>query len=191
MKHSQRYEISWLENDAFENRLPDEERKKHQKQNLNWTRKCWNHPRTQVDWYEAVAFCRWLSATLGYEVRLPTTPEWQKAARGTDGRMYPWGNTFDATKANTSETQIWTTTTVGLFPDGASPYGALDMSGNVFEWMLNEFDGTIESDLANIVEPALCGGAYSQFKDDARVTAQADNPPEKSLNFGFRVLCSG
>ena len=59
-----------------------------------------NHPREMVNWYEAVAFCRWLSHLLGYEVRLPTEQEWEKAARGTDGREYPWGNGYRSGHAN-------------------------------------------------------------------------------------------
>src|SRR5690606_20791550 len=87
-----------------------------------------NHPREHVSWYGAVAFCRWLTAKLGYEVRLPTESEWEKAARGTDGRIYPYGDEYDVAKANIGETGIGQTSAVGLFPDGASPYGALDMS---------------------------------------------------------------
>jgi hypothetical protein len=95
--------------------------------------KYWNHPRENVSWWDAVAFCRWLSAKLGYAVRLPTEQEWEKAARGTDGREYPYEGEFDAAKGNTHETGIRQTSAVGIFPDGASPYGVLDMSGNVEE----------------------------------------------------------
>ncbi|HEX2906323.1 MAG TPA: SUMF1/EgtB/PvdO family nonheme iron enzyme [Phototrophicaceae bacterium] len=98
-----------------------------------------NHPRIYVRWYEALAFCRWLSVKLGYEVTLPTEAQWEKAARGTDGRIYPYGNEYDAIKANTQDTGIGQTSAVGLFSAGASPYGVLDMSGNVWEWCLSKW----------------------------------------------------
>jgi formylglycine-generating enzyme required for sulfatase activity len=96
----------------------------------------WNHPRENVSWYDAMAFCRWLSAKVGCEVRLPTEDEWVKAARGPDGLIYPYGNEFDAAKGNTRETGIDQTSAVGIFPTGVSPYGLLDMSGNVWEWCM-------------------------------------------------------
>ncbi|MBZ0307237.1 MAG: SUMF1/EgtB/PvdO family nonheme iron enzyme [Anaerolineae bacterium] len=99
-----------------------------------------NHPRETVSWYDAIAFCRWWSNKLGgeyaldkvmaWKVRLPTEQEWEKAARGADGRVYPYGNEFDAAKGNTGETGIGQTSAVGMYPQGASPYGVLDMSGN-------------------------------------------------------------
>jgi formylglycine-generating enzyme required for sulfatase activity len=97
-----------------------------------------NHPRETVSWYHAVAFCRWLSDKLGYRVELPTEQQWERAARGTEGLMYPYGNTFAAAKGNTDETGIDQTSAVGIFPDGHSPDKVEDMSGNVLEWCLSK-----------------------------------------------------
>ena len=90
-----------------------------------------------ITWYEATAYCRWLSNQLGYAgyaVRLPSEAEWEKVARGSAGLIYPWGKSWDKSKANIGPRSYATTTPVGCYPDGASPCGALDMSGNVFEW---------------------------------------------------------
>jgi len=98
-------------------------------------------PVVGVPWYEAVAYCRWLLAKTGREFRLPSEAEWEKAARGTDGRSYPWGDEFDESKCNVYESSIGTTTPVGkyspqLHPElaegGDSPYGCADMAGNVW-----------------------------------------------------------
>ena len=92
-----------------------------------------NHPVTGISHDGMLAYCGWLSRATGLRYRLPTEVEWEKAARGSDGRAYPWGPGFEAGCANTREAGIGETTPVGVFPEGASPFGALDMAGNVEE----------------------------------------------------------
>ena len=92
------------------------------------------HPVVDVRWTEAQSLCGWLRRQTGTRFRLPTEAEWEKAARGADGRTFPWGNTFDPACANTRESGHNGTTPVGSFPAGASPYGVLDMAGTVWEW---------------------------------------------------------
>ena len=92
------------------------------------------HPVVNVSWEDAVAFCRWLSEATRRSFRLPSEAEWEKAARGADGRIYPWGNQAPDEKRCNFGMKIGDTTPVGKYPDGASPCGALDMAGNVWEW---------------------------------------------------------
>lgn len=109
-----------------------------------------NHPRETITWYAAMAFCKWLSAKVGATVRLPTEEEWEKAARGEDGRIYPWGNEYISGYANIDETHkdykvgphyLQQTSAVGIYPpESASPYGLMDMAGNLWEWTLSAFE---------------------------------------------------
>ncbi len=94
-----------------------------------------NYPVLGINWDGATAYCKWLSAKTGQNYRLPTEAEWEKAARGTDQRRYPWGNQIDRSYANyTGSKPFDTGEVVGHYPKGASPYGAMDMAGNVMEW---------------------------------------------------------
>jgi hypothetical protein len=159
-----------------------------------------NHPRVNVSWYEAVAFCRWLSARLGYEVSLPTEEQWEKAARGTDGRRYPWGEEYISGYANVDETwgnvgkqNLGRTSPVGIYPQGASPYGVLDLAGNVWEWCLNEYDKP------RIIQPNVSGhrrvvrgGSWDDHPDYAQASFRygGHHPDGRYDDFGFRVCCA-
>ena len=109
-----------------------------------------NHPAQNVSYYGAQAYCEWIGG------RLPTFEEWEKAARGTDGRRYPWGENADCSRGKFKGCSNKTTSPVGSFPRGASPYGALDMAGNVWEWV-NSFWEEEDGDRRY---PMSRGGSY-------------------------------
>jgi formylglycine-generating enzyme required for sulfatase activity len=93
-----------------------------------------DHPVVYVSWRDAVDYCNWLAQVTGKAYRLPSEAEWEKGARGTDGRIYPWGNEWNPERCNSFEGGPKETTPVGAYLQGASPYGLLDMAGNVWEW---------------------------------------------------------
>lgn len=93
-----------------------------------------DHPVVCVSWDDTLAYASWLAKLTGQPWRLPTEAEWEKAARGTDGRIYPWGDSFESTRCNSRERGIGTITAVGSYPNGASPYHVHDMAGNIWEW---------------------------------------------------------
>jgi formylglycine-generating enzyme required for sulfatase activity len=93
------------------------------------------HPVVLVSWHDAMAYAEWLSRITEQRWRLPTESEWEKAVRGTDGRIFPWGDAFDATRLNSHDAGPFDTRPVGAYPSGASPYGIEDGAGQVFEWL--------------------------------------------------------
>jgi formylglycine-generating enzyme required for sulfatase activity len=95
-----------------------------------------NQPAIGLSWYECVAYCRWFSTETGQLFRLPTEAEWEKGARGVDGRVFPWGNEFEASRLNarSGDQHVCTITPVGIYPTGVSPFGLFDCVGNMWEW---------------------------------------------------------
>jgi len=158
-----------------------------------------NRPRTNVDWYEAVAFSRWLSAQLGYEVRLPTEEEWERAARGSDGREYPWGADYQTGYANTDEKgdkagdwSLEQTIAVGVYPRGESEEGVFDLSGNVWDWCLNKYDRPeqIEADTSGDWR-VLRGGSWLNPPSYARGSQRFTfAPSDRYSDYGFRLVSS-
>ncbi|MGB8646020.1 MAG: formylglycine-generating enzyme family protein [Anaerolineae bacterium] len=157
------------------------------------------HPAVGVNRSSAAAFCEWASQVTGRAVRLPTEAEWEKAARGTDGRIYPWGDAFDENLLNSSEGDKGDTTPVGSYPGGASPYGALDMAGNVWEWCVDWFAEEYyqNSPAQNPTGPragdyrVARGGSFTDLQDDTRCAARLNSLPNSQDNAqGFRVAVS-
>lgn len=157
-----------------------------------------NHPVVYVSWNDAAAYCHWLSADTGQTYRLPTEAEWEKGARGTDGRLYPWGNRWDGQRCNTPESGLNKTTPVGAYPDGASPYGLLDTVGNVWEWCATQwgksypYDGGEdewgEAYIQSEVRRALRSGSFYDYKSYARCASRWFDPHwSRGRAIGFRV----
>ncbi len=160
-----------------------------------------NHPVVGVTWYEAVAFCKWLTEKVGCEVRLPNEAEWEKAARGTDGRGYPWGDEFDPTKANTSEEpRIGRTSAVGIYVIENAPYGLRDMSGNVWEWCATKWGWKYKDGLEAMIPfndldgtdgRVLRGGSWNGNRRSARGANRSRNVPDLRYGYkGIRVCAS-
>ena len=154
------------------------------------------HPMVNMTWDEALAYAKWVGAAL------PTEAEWEKAARGTDGRIYPWGNKWDATKCNNEVgKKVWSlgkTSPVGSYPAGASPYGCLDMAGNVWQWCADWYgaDYYRNSPSRNPTGPAsgstrvVRGGCWGRFATGFFRTATrvSHTPNSRDVDVGFRCV---
>lgn len=160
-----------------------------------------DHPVVQVSWDDAVAYCAWAGGSL------PTEAQWEKAARGTDGRIYPWGDAFDGTIVNFCDVHCQRsspyddgyqfTAPVGSYPAGAGPYGMLDMAGNVWEWTADRYGANYyaHSPVENPEGPpngryrTLRGGSWNHSRDGMRAAFRLDSSPNNVVdNFGFRCV---
>jgi formylglycine-generating enzyme required for sulfatase activity len=168
------------------------------------------HPAVYVSSIDALKFCEWLSRRDGRKYRLPTEAEWEYAARGTDGRSFPWGEKLNrgdlANFADCNTTFPWRdqeindgfaeTAPVGVFPRGASPFGVEDMAGNVWEWCLDFYEPYKGKERTNprsaltVGRRVYRGGSWKSRASSLRTTARNFNVPEYSANdVGFRILC--
>jgi formylglycine-generating enzyme required for sulfatase activity len=163
-----------------------------------------NDPIAWVSWDDAMEYCQWLNILLKAElpskmmIRLPTEAEWEKAARGTDGREYPWGNTFDVTKCNSYEGGKIGATPVGMYsPQGDSTYGCTDMSGNILEWTHSKYksypynakDGREyeQRDEARVLRGGAFHGNFGVVRCACRLRG---SPFNRGNDIGFRLVVS-
>lgn len=154
------------------------------------------HPVVYVSWQDAVAFCAWASEATGMTIRLPSEAEWEKAARGTDGRLYPWGNDKPTKEHCNLGMNVGDTTPVGSYPKGASPYGVLDAAGNVWEWTNSLWKGYPYDPADGREDPyregsrTVRGGSFGS-RDGLVRCACRNNDLNPNNNVGLRVVSPG
>ncbi|MDR4494662.1 MAG: SUMF1/EgtB/PvdO family nonheme iron enzyme [Nitrospirales bacterium] len=152
-----------------------------------------NAPRETVSWFEAMAFCNWLSARTGTRIRLPTEWEWQQAASGGNPAYdYPWGKDWDAARCNSYESRLNRTSAVGLYPKGVTLQGTMDMAGNVWEWCLNTYDNPEKPKPVRLDDSesqrVSRGGSWSDGPENLRPSVRYRDDAVLRLNFlGFRL----
>jgi formylglycine-generating enzyme required for sulfatase activity len=153
-----------------------------------------NHPVAGIRPHDADVYAAWLSERSGHPWRLPTEAEWEHAATGPDGHDFPWGDAFDPSAANTRETGVHTTTPVGAFPGGRTWCGALDMAGNVEEYVADDYrpypGGVVVRDdlVARIGAYRIArGGGFARYGDLARTRRRHGGHPGPLYPIGFRL----
>ncbi len=157
-----------------------------------------DHPVTRVTWHDALAFCHWLSERTGLPVTLPSEAEWEKAARGTGGRLYPWGDDFPDEHRCNFENRVGGTTPVGRYsPQGDSPYGCADMAGNAWEWTRSHWkgypydptDGREDLAAGDRIRRVLRGGAFAYDTWRVRCAYRLSRGPNyRFTSYGFRLV---
>ena len=158
-----------------------------------------NHPVVGVSWYEAIAYCAWLSEQVGYVVTLPSEAQWERASRHTDGRVYPWNGYLSPERCNFRETGIDATSAVGIFPGGVAECGAADMSGNVWEWCstlwldnYSKYEERVSDDLTGDERRVLRGGSWYNLSTFVRAASRLRLVPDfRSRGVGFRLVAPG
>jgi formylglycine-generating enzyme required for sulfatase activity len=145
-----------------------------------------NRPVVGVTWFEASAYCRWR----GERFRLPDETEWDRAARGQEGRLFPWGDTPPNPQLlNFAKQSLGRVAPVGLFPLGASPEGVMDLAGNAFEWCSNDFDPAGNND--PVAPKVVRGGCYRSVALFVRSAFRGRYPADTRADFlGFRICQS-
>ncbi|CAG1004120.1 partial Serine/threonine-protein kinase Pkn1, partial [Anaerolineae bacterium] len=163
-----------------------------------WQDAKWNgaeHPVVGVSWFEAVAFCLWLSEVTGEKIMLPTEDQWQYAAQGTDGRDYPWGKKWDASRCNNNvdSKSIGITSPVRQYEGkGDSPFGVVDMSGNVWEWCLTDYNNKTNELNSDTNRRVLRGGSWgNDVSENFRCDCRSWYVPVLwNYGWGFRLALS-
>lgn len=154
-----------------------------------------NHPVVHISWHDACAYCEWASSVAQFKIRLPTEAEWEKAARGRDGRIWPWGDQAPTRDLCNFARNEDGTTPVNKYPEGMTPYGAFDMAGNVWEWTNSEYrlykydpyDGRETS--SRYASRTLRGGTWLDFERGVRCANRVVNRPDGSGSLiGFRLV---
>ncbi len=146
-------------------------------------------PRERVCWYEAMAFCNWLSDKLGITVTLPDIAQWQRAFQGDEEYEFPWGNTFNKAYCNTAESDLKMTTLVNAYEKGVSPFGVYDMAGNVWEWCLNlSHKDDFDIDPAREGDRVVRGGSFISPGQRSRISFHYHLAPQSYYaTTGFRI----
>lgn len=193
-----RYPITWVQYRAFvdakdgyhNKKWWDGLKKASEPGDLLWAFA--SYPAVNVSWYDAIAFCRWLSTKCKLTIRLPAEWEWQWAAVGNTGQDYPWGDEWCPARVNCDGAGIGRTVMAGSYPLSRSLFGVDDMAGNIWQWCLNAYDQPNDITLLSDQDRVVRGGSWLSSPDNARSSARDSGRPatRSYYYFGFRVLCS-